>query len=97
MYCRPLWIIAAVCWTAGLAFGSAAANAQNLLKDLGVATGHAINNSGHVALDQGIYSNGTITPLPAVPGGSTPAAALAINASGQVAGSGLKLAKRSSG
>ncbi len=70
---------------------SASADAQAInLTDLGPGTvGHAINSSGQVALDQGIYSNGTITPLPPVPGGSTPAAALAINASGQAAGSAI--------
>ena len=80
MYCRLLRAVAIVCIAEGFVLGPAAANAQNLLTDLGVATGHAINNSGQIALDQGIYSNGTITPLPAVPGGSTPAAALGINA-----------------
>jgi probable HAF family extracellular repeat protein len=75
----PLLCAAAV-WAA------APSSAQNLV-DLGVGKGHAINNSGQVALDQGIYSNGTVTSLPPLPGGSTPAAALAINASAQVAGS----------
>jgi probable HAF family extracellular repeat protein len=63
------------------------ASAQSTLVDVGVATAHAINNNGQVALDQGIYTNGTIAPLPALPGGTTPAVALAINANAQVAGS----------
>ena len=58
----------------------------NGLIDLGVGHGYAVNNSGQVVLDQGIYSNGTLTPLPALPGGTSGAHALAINASGQVAG-----------
>ena len=75
-------------FTITLQLVSASAHAQaNDLIDLGAGTvGHAVNNSGQVALDQGIYNSGTITPLPTVPGGSTPASALAINASGQVAG-----------
>jgi probable HAF family extracellular repeat protein len=87
MYCRLLGAVASICMASGMELRSTAANAQNLLTDLGVATGHAINNNGQVALDQGIYSNGTITPLPALPGQTTPASALAINAAGQVAGS----------
>ena len=63
------------------------ARAQTNLVDLGATTGHAINNKGQVALDAGVYSNGGVTPLPALPGDSTPAVALAINASAQVAGS----------
>src|SRR5450631_596218 len=81
-------------FTITLQLVSAGAHAQvNDLIDLGAGTvGHAVNNSGQVALDQGIYTNGTIAPLPAVSGGSTPAAALAINASGQVAGTAISLA-----
>jgi probable HAF family extracellular repeat protein len=60
--------------------------AQAQLVDLGVATGYAINNAGQVALSTGIYSNGTVTALPALPGSTTPATPQAINASGQVAG-----------
>lgn len=86
---RATRMIAVLYWVVGMTLGSAAANAQNPLTDLGVATGYGINNSGQVALDQGIYSNGTLTPLPALPGGSTPATALAINSSGQVAGSAI--------
>jgi probable HAF family extracellular repeat protein len=87
MYCHPLGVIAAICCTAGLAFGSAAANAQNLLTDLGVATGYAINDSGQVALSSGIYSNGTVTPLPALPNQISAGPPLAINANGDAAGS----------
>src|ERR1700733_2314209 len=60
--------------------------AQTQLVDLGVATGYAINNAGQVVLSTGIYSNGTVAPLPALPGQTTPAVGVAINASGQVAG-----------
>jgi probable HAF family extracellular repeat protein len=58
------------------------------LVDIGATAGNGINNAGQVALDSGIYSNGTITPLPTLPGSSTPALPLAINASGQAAGTG---------
>jgi probable HAF family extracellular repeat protein len=61
--------------------------ARAQLIDLGVATGYAINNAGQVVLSTGIYSNGTVTPLPALPGQTTPITAVAINASGQVVGS----------
>jgi hypothetical protein len=67
------------------------AAAQAPLVDLGVATGYAINNAGQVVLSTGIYSNGTVTPLPALPGQTTPAVGAAINASGQIAGSALTL------
>ena len=62
--------------------------ARAQLTDLGEATGYALNNSGQVVLSTGIYSNGTVTPLPALPGQTTPAVGVAINASGQVAGNG---------
>jgi probable HAF family extracellular repeat protein len=65
---------------------SARAQASDLV-DLGVAIGYAINNAGQVVLSTGIYSNGTTTPLPALPGQTTPATGAAINAAGQVAGS----------
>jgi probable HAF family extracellular repeat protein len=68
------------------ALGTLPVSAQSQLVDLGVATGYAINNSGQVALSTGIYSNGTVTGLSALPGTTTPATAQAINASGQVAG-----------
>ena len=75
---------------AALGLGPRNANAwPGDIVDLGIATGYGINNSGQVALDIGIYSNGVITQLPALPAGSTPAAALAINASGQVAGAAI--------
>jgi hypothetical protein len=67
--------------------GTLPAAAQAPLVDLGVATGYAINNAGQVVLSTGIYSNGTTTPLPALPGQTAPATGAAINASGQVAGS----------
>jgi len=85
----PRMIRLVCCWVVGLTLATAAANAQSPLTDLGVGTAYAINNSGQVALDKGIYSTGTITPLPALPGGSSPATALTINASGQVAGSAI--------
>jgi probable HAF family extracellular repeat protein len=71
-----------------MAFGSLPLLARAQLTDLGEATGYAINNAGQVVLSSGIYSNGTVTPLPALPGQTTPAVGAAINASGQVAGSG---------
>jgi hypothetical protein len=61
--------------------------AQAQLVDLGATTGYALNNSGVVALASGLYSNGTVTALPALPGWTTPATPLALNASGQAAGS----------
>jgi probable HAF family extracellular repeat protein len=68
----------------------ASANAQaNSLADLGVGIGYAVNDNGQVAIAQGIYSNGTVTPLPALPGQTTPASPAAINATGQTAGSAL--------
>jgi probable HAF family extracellular repeat protein len=70
-------------------FGILPAAAQTQLVDLGLATGYAINNAGQVALSTGIYSNGTVTPLPVLSGTTTPATPYAINASGQVAGAGL--------
>jgi probable HAF family extracellular repeat protein len=74
----------------GIALWSSAARAQsNDLVDLGVTSGHALNNSGQAALATGIYSNGTVTPLPALPGSATPAVPLAINDAGQVAGEAL--------
>jgi probable HAF family extracellular repeat protein len=56
------------------------------LVDLGVGTGYGINNSGQVILSSGLYSNGTVTPLPPLPGTTTPAVGIAINDSGLVAG-----------
>jgi len=73
---------------AALELWSASADAQaNNLVDLGVATGYGVNNAGQAALGQeGIYSGGTTTPLPALLGQTAPASAFAINANGQVAG-----------
>ncbi len=77
----------AVVWCAVVStLGLASAQAQNLITDLGVATGYAINNSGQAALSSGIFSNGTVTPLPALSGETTPATPIAINASGQASG-----------
>jgi probable HAF family extracellular repeat protein len=69
-----------------LIFWTPSVLAQAQLVDLGEATGYAINNAGQVVLSTGIYSNGTLIPLPALPDSTTPATGLAINASGQVAG-----------
>jgi probable HAF family extracellular repeat protein len=63
--------------------------ARAQLIDLGEAYGYALNNAGQVVLSTGIYSNGTVAPLPALPGQTTPAMGVAINASGQVAGNAL--------
>jgi hypothetical protein len=71
----------------GVAVGILPLLAHAQLVDLGVATGYAINNAGQVALSTGIYSNGTVTALPALPGQTAPAVAVAINATGQAAGS----------
>jgi probable HAF family extracellular repeat protein len=81
--------VKSVATAAFAALGILPVAAQAQLVDLGVATGYAINNAGQVALSTGIYSNGTVTPLPALPGSTTPATPLAINAFGQVAGSAL--------
>ena len=71
-----------------MALGILPQAAQAQLVDLGAATGYAINNAGQVALSTGIYGNGAVTPLPALPGDTTPVTPFAINASGQVAASG---------
>lgn len=73
---------------AGLATGGLLPpSVQAQLVDLGATTGYAINNSGEAALASGLCSNGTVTPLPALPGAAaTPAIPLTINASGQVGG-----------
>jgi len=73
---------------AAAVLGAAAVQAQSNLVDLGLGSAHAINASGEAALDQGIYSSGTgVTPLPSLPGSTAPSVALAINSSGEVAGS----------
>jgi probable HAF family extracellular repeat protein len=80
-----------------MAFGILPLAAQAQLVDLGVATGYAINNAGQVVLSTGIYSNGTTTPLPALPGQTTPAVGAAINATGQVAGTAVTSVPSSAG
>jgi probable HAF family extracellular repeat protein len=70
-------------------FGILPVVGQAQLIDLGATTGYALNNSGQAALASGIYSNGAVTPLPALPGWTTPATPIAINASGQAVGSAL--------
>jgi probable HAF family extracellular repeat protein len=81
---RPLGLLVIACWGAVLALGSATANTQNLLMDLGPITGfgsgRALNNSGVVVLGTESYSNDTFTPFPAGFSGT------AINAQGDVAG-----------
>jgi probable HAF family extracellular repeat protein len=59
---------------------------SSALVDLGVGTGYGLNNNGQVILSTGLYSNGTVTPLPALPGTTAPAVGIAINDSGLVAG-----------
>jgi hypothetical protein len=72
---------AIICSVVAFGLGSVRADAQaNLLTDLGVGTGYGVNNSGQVVLQNGIYSNGSVTAFPT---GFTGAA---INASGEVAG-----------
>ena len=80
MDCRLLRVLASVYCVAGLAVGSATANAQNLLTDLGPATAYAINNNGQVVLSNGVYSSGAVTVFPAGFTGT------AINSSGALAG-----------
>lgn len=80
-------VVLASCAMLGAAFWHSPAEAQANLIDLGATTGHAINNKGQVALDAGIYSNGTTTPLPAFPGQLSAGPPLAISSSGEVAGS----------
>jgi len=69
-----------------VALGILPAAVQAQLVDLGVATGYAINNAGQVALSTGIYTSGTVTALPALPGSTSPAVPLAINDTGQAVG-----------
>jgi probable HAF family extracellular repeat protein len=80
MYRRPLLVPFAICWLVGLASGWPAANAQNLLTDLGPGTAYGINNNGQVVLSNGVWSNGTFTAFPTGFTGD------AINANGQVVG-----------
>jgi probable HAF family extracellular repeat protein len=80
MYSRPLAVIPAICWFAGLASGWATANAQNVLTDLGPGTAYGVNSNGQVVLSNGIWSNGTVTAF------STGFNGLAISSSGQVVG-----------
>jgi hypothetical protein len=78
--------VKSVAIAAWVAWGVVPVAAQAQLVDLGATTGYALNNSGEAALASGIYSNGTVTPLPALPalpGSTTPATPLAINASGK--------------
>src|SRR5690349_20212071 len=61
------------------------------LIDIGLYHGAGINNAGQVAISSstlgGIYANGSVSALPHMPGITSPIMPLAINASGQVAGS----------
>src|SRR5579859_2335758 len=84
---RMLGVLATVCLIAGFALRSTPAIAQaNPLTDLGTGSGFGINNSGQVAVSSGIYHNGTVTPLGILPGDTTNVVPIAINATGQVAG-----------
>jgi probable HAF family extracellular repeat protein len=58
----------------------------NHLVDLGALTGYGINNAGQAALSTGLYANGTVTPLGALPGLTASAVPAAINAAGEIAG-----------
>jgi HYDIN/CFA65/VesB family protein len=80
MRCGPLRAFATICYGAGFALGSANANAQNLLTDLGPVMAFGLNNSGQVVLSHGIWSTGAVTLFP------TNFTGAAINASGQIAG-----------
>jgi hypothetical protein len=80
--------------SASVAWGILPLAAQGQLIDLGEVSGFAINNSGQVALSTGIYTDGTVRPLPALPGGATPAVPAAINDKGQAAGTAVASAIR---
>jgi hypothetical protein len=41
--------------------------AQAQVIDLGATTGYALNNSGEAAIASGIYANGAVVPVPALP------------------------------
>lgn len=72
--------------------GPVAAQAPRLM-DLGPMTINygavVINNHGQVVLSTGIYANGVVTALPALPGATSAAVPVGINASGDVVGSAL--------
>jgi probable HAF family extracellular repeat protein len=73
-------MLATLCWVAGSTLGPVTAIAQNFLTDLGAGMAVGMNNSGLVLFQNGTYSNGTLTALPAGFIGA------AINASGEVVG-----------
>jgi probable HAF family extracellular repeat protein len=77
---RPRSALTTLHFVAGFALLSTIANAQNLLTDIGPGTAFGINNSGQVVLQNGLYSNGTVTAFPTGFTGS------AINGGGVVAG-----------
>ena len=81
---------AGVVFALGLAFAPTDSDAQTNLVDLGIQSGTgvpvALNNSGQIAFTTGLYSNGTLTPLGALPGSNINAVATGINAAGQVIG-----------
>jgi probable HAF family extracellular repeat protein len=77
---RPLSGPTTLYLVVGLTLISTISSAQNLITDIGPGTAFAINNSGQVVLQNGLYSNGTVTAFPSGFTGS------AINAGGVVAG-----------
>ena len=79
-----IMLLGMVVW--GLFAGPPVDAQGSALVDLGVGTGYGLNNNGQVILSTGLYSNGTVTPLPALPGTTAPAVGIAINDSGLVAG-----------
>jgi hypothetical protein len=89
MACKVVWA-AGVVFALGLAFAPADSDAQTNLVDLGNQSGTGVpvglNNSGQIAFTTGLYSNGTLTPLGALPRSNINAVATGINAAGQVVG-----------
>jgi probable HAF family extracellular repeat protein len=89
MPCKVIRAAGAV-FALSLAFAPMDSDAQTNLVDLGKQTGTgapvALNNSGQIAFTTGLYSNGTLTPLGALPGSNINAVATGINAVGQLIG-----------
>jgi probable HAF family extracellular repeat protein len=89
MPCKVMGVADACCVAICLAFAPLDSGAQTNIIDLGKQsdTGGPVglNDSGQIAFTTGLYSNGTLTPLGALPGIGN-AVASGINASGQVIG-----------
>jgi len=63
-----------------------AAGQSRQLTDLGIAQGRGLNNVGQAILSTGLYANGTVTPIPGLPTGTTASSGVAINDAGDVVG-----------